>query len=439
MRIPTILRVLPVLFLFVASLQAADHKRPVTSLELDDGDTLVFLGDSITHQCLHTQYVEDYFYTRYPDRRIQFHNAGVSGDKAGNALKRFDSDVARFKPKYVTILLGMNDGSYRRFEQPIFDTYERDMTELMNRLEKLGTTTIAMGPTIYDSRIASVKPPRWLKDQEQVKLATRYYNAVLSFYGTWLRDEALNRGMGYVDMIGPLSHHTTQVRLEEPAFTVVPDAVHPDANGQAIMAFELLEQMNSLRGVSSVNATQTGSKWRVTAGKTGQITDVEGGQDKVAFTFKANALPWVLPPDAKRGYELTKAGHKMSNERLIVRGLKPGRYSLTIDGIMIGEYTHAQLGAKVELQSNSKTPQYQQALEVALINKERNEKTVRPYRNQYSRLRGQKPDSPKFEAFMKKFTEETTRLKKLSAEYEDKIYKANQPKPRRYVIEAVTK
>jgi len=55
-----------------------------------DGDTVVFLGDSITHQCLYTQYVEDYFYTRFPGKRIHFHNAGVGGDRAANALARFE-------------------------------------------------------------------------------------------------------------------------------------------------------------------------------------------------------------------------------------------------------------------------------------------------------------------------------------------------------------
>src|SRR6478735_3224564 len=91
-------------------------------IELKDGDTFVFLGDSITHQCLYTQYVEDYFYTRFPKSRIHFHNAGVGGDRAADALRRFDEDVAIYKPKYVSILLGMNDGSYTKYEQAIFDT-----------------------------------------------------------------------------------------------------------------------------------------------------------------------------------------------------------------------------------------------------------------------------------------------------------------------------
>ena len=72
-------RLLAILCVAVTCLGAAEFKKPVTSLDLQNGDTLVFLGDSITHQVLYTQYVEDYYYTRYPNRRIRFHNAGVSG------------------------------------------------------------------------------------------------------------------------------------------------------------------------------------------------------------------------------------------------------------------------------------------------------------------------------------------------------------------------
>jgi len=424
------------------SAHGADFKKPVTSIELNDGDTFVFLGDSITHQVLYTQYVEDYFYTRYPDRRIHFHNAGVSGDKAFHALDRFDEDVARFNPKYITILLGMNDGTYQHFNHDIFATYEKDMTQLAQRMTKLGATAIFMGPTMYDSRVASVKPPRWLKNQEQVKQATTYYNAVLAFYGTWIRDFAIARGLGYVDLLGPLNRHSTQQRLEKPDFTVIPDAVHPDANGQAIMAFELLEQLNSERKVSGVTATRAGTRWRV-GGGTGNVTDIEGAENGVSFSFKAPALPWVLPPEAAIGYEITKAGHKMSNERVTVRGLKAGKYVLSIDGQDVGTYTHAQLGSKVELQSNSKTPQYQQALNVALLNKERNEQAIRPLRGQWSkrkRVRGQdlqNKDPQAYQEFYAKFEAEVARLLKLKADYEDRIYQLNQPVVRRYEIKPV--
>src|SRR3954471_20977458 len=62
---------------------------PIAKLDLKDGDTIVFLGDSITHQCLYTQYLEDFFYTRFPNIHLRIHNAGVGGDRASDALARF--------------------------------------------------------------------------------------------------------------------------------------------------------------------------------------------------------------------------------------------------------------------------------------------------------------------------------------------------------------
>ena len=74
----------PLTFILTAAPLLAEppvFKPIVEKIDLKDGDTLVFLGDSITHQCLYTQYIEDYYYTRYPKLRIHFHNAGVGGDR----------------------------------------------------------------------------------------------------------------------------------------------------------------------------------------------------------------------------------------------------------------------------------------------------------------------------------------------------------------------
>src|ERR1051326_7340327 len=132
----------------------ASLKPTLKQIELNDGDTLVFLGDSITHQCLYTQYIEDYYYTHFPTKRIHFHNSGVGGDRAADALRRFDDDVASFKPKYVTILLGMNDGTYRDFDKGIFDTYQKDMSKLLDQIAGLGATAVPMTPTMHDARAA---------------------------------------------------------------------------------------------------------------------------------------------------------------------------------------------------------------------------------------------------------------------------------------------
>ena len=37
-------------------------------IRIEPASKLLFIGDSITHQCLYTQYVENFYYTRFPNR-----------------------------------------------------------------------------------------------------------------------------------------------------------------------------------------------------------------------------------------------------------------------------------------------------------------------------------------------------------------------------------
>jgi len=418
---------------------AQEFKPIQAAIDLEDGDTVVFLGDSITHQCLYTQYIEDYYYTRYPQKRIHFHNSGVGGDTAADALARFDDDVAAFKPKYVSILLGMNDGRYTHFDHEIFATYERDMTTLLNRLAAIDANAVPAGPTMFDTRAIEINPRR-----KSSELRDHYYNAVLAFYGTWLQQQAFDRGLGFVDMFSRLNQLTVAQRKIDPKFTMIPDAVHPGPAGHVVMAYALLEDMQATRGVSSINAVRRGGKWTVggTGGKAGALESTEGG---LKFTFQANSLPWVVPEEAALGYQLTKAGHKMSNERIRVFGLDPGKYELVIDDQVVGTYTNLQLGAKVELQANTKTPEYQQAMKVALLNKERNEKAVHPLRDAWRDMKVQRrkldswitqhPDDTEgaaqrrhdLETWKVPFGQRIEKLLGQVRQYEDQIYAANQP------------
>ncbi len=416
-------------------------------IEPKDGDTFVFLGDSITHQCLYTQYVEDYFYTRFPKMRIHFHNAGVGGDRASDALRRFDEDVASFQPKYVSILLGMNDGSYTKYEQAIFDTYQKDITTILDKLEGMGAKAIPMTPTMHDARAARLRN----KPQEP---RDTYYNGVLSLYGTWLREMANQRGLGFVDMWSPLNNLTQEQRRKDADFTLIKDAVHPDAPGQLVMAASIINDAVRKSPVSQVTASLADDGVKVTAGN-GKVTDAKRNDAGLSFTFEANSLPWVVPPEAADGFKLTHAGHRYSNEKVTARNLKPGKYDVKIDGEVVGTYTEGQLAFGVELEENAKTPQYQQALKVALLNKKRNDEAMRPLRNLWSRrkalardvkvaetgkaadLEAKKAENQKF---IDSFKGATDALLAKARDFEAQIYAENQPKPRKYeIVAAVVK
>lgn len=421
-------------------------------LSLEDGSRVVFLGDSITHQALYSQYLETFFYTRYPDRRIHFHNAGVSGDKAADALARFDDDVAAHDPDFVTVLLGMNDGRYEAFSEETFETYRTGVGEILSRIEKIGAKPIALSPTMFDHHQLALR-----KKDETFRFRDRPfdedYNFLMAYYGAWLRETAGASRIPFVNLWGPLNDLTFAARRAQPDFSLVEDAIHPGSAGQFVMAFSILSGAQPERRMtSSISIQRRGDRW--IAGKNEAISDLEvsAEADEVSFTFLAKSLPWVVPATsssqdlkwgasapASLGYDLTKAGHKLSAERFRVSGLAPGQYELRIDDVLVDTFPHTSLAAKVELQKYPDTPQSQQALEVARLNRDRNDLAVRPMRDLWSRVKGlrNRGDGKVFAEEYPKLLEQIASLRQKQREFEDKIYSINQPVPRRYHLKRV--
>lgn len=433
-----------------AASMAADEevytpRQPLAKLDLKEGDCIVFLGDSITHQCLYTQYLEDYFYTRFPKMRLRLHNAGVGGSRAWDALWRFDQDIASYKPKYVTVLLGMNDGRYAEYFDDVFTDYSKNMTKLLDEIDKTGATAILVTPTMFDARAKRMQKPGGFMGPK----AVTFYNATLAYYGAWLRDTATERGLGFVDMWSPLNDITLRERQKDPKFTMIPDSVHPDASGHVIMAVAVVNDLNLPRVVSAASLKLGGGKWSGT-GISAQITDVSGKANSVTFSSSEQALPWVLPAEAQLGVTLTNLGAAFSRETIQVSGLPQGEYSVQIDGQEVVQCTADQLAAGLDLQSNPKTPQYQQAAKVAELNKKRNEGPVKRLRNEWVNfqnvkfLTAQVEKNPKDEAEKKRLADAQKkmpgmddRVKAAESEaqkMEDEIFQTNQPRPHKFTI-----
>src|SRR5436853_4440421 len=74
-----------------------------------DGDTVVFLGDSITAARTYGKIIENYTLLRFPRRRVHFINAGWGGDTAAGGLARLERDVFRHGATVLTVAYGIND------------------------------------------------------------------------------------------------------------------------------------------------------------------------------------------------------------------------------------------------------------------------------------------------------------------------------------------
>ena len=96
---------LGVLLLSAAAGRAEEKAR----FPLQEGDTWVMAGDSITAQHMHSNYFEAFCYARYPGLKFAFRNSGVGGHTIPSTLARFDYDIAAWQPTVVSVELGMND------------------------------------------------------------------------------------------------------------------------------------------------------------------------------------------------------------------------------------------------------------------------------------------------------------------------------------------
>ncbi|MCB1093654.1 MAG: hypothetical protein KDL87_19095, partial [Verrucomicrobiae bacterium] len=203
------------------------------------------------------------------------------------------------------------------------------------------------------------------------------------------------------------------------------------------------------KSVSSIGIVPGPKGLRGGAGVTDLV--VSDAKDHVTFTHLAPALPLVVPaaaysseqkwdaePAAPLGVKMTVAGHKLSNERIRVAGLAPGTYQLKIDGKSVGKFPHLTLASKVELQSNAETPQYLQALDVANLNRERNDKAMRPLRDTWGGIKGLRAkhasDPEAFAKAVEPMMAKVSELVALAKDYEERIHLAAQPQARKYEL-----
>src|SRR4029077_13225688 len=124
---------------------------------LHEGHRVVFFGDSITDQRLYTTFAETYVVTRFPRTNISLVHSGWGGDRVtgggGGPLDvRIWRDVLPYNPTVVTVMLGMNDGRYRAFDQAIFDEFTTGYKHIVDSFKRqLPAARITlMLPSPYD-------------------------------------------------------------------------------------------------------------------------------------------------------------------------------------------------------------------------------------------------------------------------------------------------
>jgi len=349
--------------------QQTNEARPTSGFYLRNGDTVVFYGDSITEQNLYNQYVELYAATRFPAMRIRFFGAGVGGDRVtggsgGPVDQRLERDVFAENPTVVTVMLGMNDGSYRATTPDIESAYTAGYEHLLQSIHEHapGARVTLLGPSPYDD---VTRPPHFPGG----------YNAVMQHFGDLDRGLAQKYDGTFVDLNPSVVSALQKAEALDPGLAklLLPDRVHPDPLAHWVMAEALLKGWNAPALVSSV--TIDGHAGTVMAAQNATVDHLERNAASLRWNELDNALPLPLSrSNATQAllFDLADIEQQLDQEPLRVTGLDAGIYTLRIDDALIGTFSSDQLASRINL-ADFETPMFHQAQRVSWLVRDRDE------------------------------------------------------------------
>lgn len=237
---------LTALLLTVAPAQAEDK------FFLQDGQRVLFLGDSNTYAGGFINYLDAYLFTRFPDQKFELINLGLPSETASGLSEedhpwprpcvheRLDRALAKTKPHVVVICYGMNDGIYHPFSEDRFAKHKDGMTRLITKVKQASAKVVLMTPAPFD--------PLPLKDRVLPAGAENYsykrpykgYDEVLRRYADWLVS-LKGKDWPVVDAHRSLRGMLDEKRKANPNFFFSGDGIHPNAEGHWLVFKGLLD------------------------------------------------------------------------------------------------------------------------------------------------------------------------------------------------------
>ncbi|NGM65951.1 cellulase family glycosylhydrolase [Sphingobacterium sp. SGR-19] len=326
------------------------------------GDKIAFIGNSITHNGDFHHYILLYYASRFPDKKVTFYNLGIKGDNANSFLRRMDADIVPHKADWSIVMAGMNDvnrGLYapekqnepdiqQRKERALKD-FESYYDSFLTRLKRTKTNIILQKPSIYDQT----------GDLTAVNLVG--VNDALERCGKIVDKLAKKHKVLVIDYWTIMNEVNANLQQTDVKSTIVgQDRVHPGPLGHFVMAYTFLKAMDTPNNVSSL----TIDKGSITDVKYGTVSNLNMLEDELTFDYREERLPFPVPPEAEKALTLIPFTDDFNTQLLQVKDLEEGVYALTIDDILISNFTQEELAKGINLAERKNTPPYQQALKV---------------------------------------------------------------------------
>ena len=312
---------------------------------LRDGDTVVFLGDSITAERTYGKIVETYTLLRFPQRKVRFVNAGWGGDTAAGGLARLERDVFGRGATVVTAAYGINDIGWGGKA----DAGHRQ--QYLDSIRGIVEQCRARGVRVYicSAAVTAADPDKSENDflqrmcDEGMKTSTSLGGSAIDVQRTMRDVQRRIKAANAKEQDG---------KKRETLHAA--DGIHLNDLGQTAMGYAIIKGLGAPRVVSSVVIDAAAG--RADSADRCTVTDLHAGSDSVHFTRLDQGLPLNFGLFGGLKSRFIPIPDEINQYTLAVKGLAPGRYDVTASGRKLGTFTADHLAGGVNLASATADP-----------------------------------------------------------------------------------
>ena len=299
---------------------------------LRDGDTVAFLGDSITAARGYTKIVELYTLMRFPERHVRFINAGQGGDTAHGCLQRLDRDVFAPGATVLTVAFGINDiGWGTKADDAHRQAYLDGIREIITRSRQRGIRVFICSPAI------TAEAP---ETAEKGYLQHMVDDGMALARSLGAESIDLTRGMREVQR-RVIAGNATEKDPKNLTRLHTDDGVHLNDLGQLAMGHALLRGLGAPAEVSSV--TVDAAALKPVATENCMVSSLKRLPDGVSFRRLDRGLPLNLGIFGPLNFRWIPIPETLNGYRLQVTGLAPGDYEVRVERRLLGRYSADRL------------------------------------------------------------------------------------------------
>ncbi|RJP32955.1 MAG: G-D-S-L family lipolytic protein [Candidatus Omnitrophota bacterium] len=191
---------------------------------MENGETIVFLGDSITQAGAAPEGYVSLFKLACDvnGHTVNVINAGIGGHKSNDMLARLQKDVIDHKPAWVSISCGVNDVWHGEKGVPLPE-YKKNMAEIVDRCLQAGIKVLLLTATPIFEDLQSPE------------------NAKLRDYNDFLRQLAKDKEILLCDLFQTFEKFY-EIKMNSDNLMTT-DGVHMNPRGNRIMAAEILRAL----------------------------------------------------------------------------------------------------------------------------------------------------------------------------------------------------